>query len=159
MGTDRKKGYNSVDMLRNKYAHLSNEARRRVTAYRKSLGLNQAEFAEHMGLLQNYVSRIEKGEVDFVIEILFSLLDCYGLSPEWIMTGKVINKNSKEAYIPNQDNEIYQNRINGLMEENTKLKGKVEVLKELLKEGDYNKTKQGAAQLRHVSEDMPSYGK
>jgi len=137
MSNDRKQGFNSVEMLRLKYAVDCKKARNRIIEYRKGRGMNQSDFAEQMGILQNYVSRIEKGEVDFVIEILFGMRDAFGLSPDWILYGGKSNA-LFDSNIPIEDNNIYRKRISELLIENAKLLGKIEILKEMLSDKKEN---------------------
>jgi transcriptional regulator with XRE-family HTH domain len=48
----------------------------------------QQEFAEHIGISQNYLSMMERGKVEIGAEILLRIASAHGKSIEWLLTGK-----------------------------------------------------------------------
>ncbi len=60
---------------------------RRVRELR-GFDLTQKQFASRIGISQNYLSVMEKGQVRFGVDILLRLSRETGRSMEWIVTGK-----------------------------------------------------------------------
>ena len=60
---------------------------RRVRELR-GFDLTQEQFAERLGISQNYLSVMEQGQVRFGVDILLRISRETGRSMEWIVTGK-----------------------------------------------------------------------
>lgn len=60
----------------------------RLRKVRKELGLSQSEFASSIGVEQAYLSHLENGKVGIGSKILFSLIEKYNISSDWIFTGE-----------------------------------------------------------------------
>jgi predicted transcriptional regulator len=84
---NNEKRINSVELMRVKYTPSVNFVRKQLIKYRKTSGLNQSEFAFRMDMAQNYISRVESGNVDFTLEVFFALIDIYKLNPLWLLFG------------------------------------------------------------------------
>ena len=50
--------------------------------------MTQQEFAEHVGISQNYVSDVERGKVEVGAEILLRIAREFDKSMEWLLTGE-----------------------------------------------------------------------
>jgi transcriptional regulator with XRE-family HTH domain len=50
--------------------------------------MTQEEFAERIGISQNYLSTMERGKVEIGAEILLRIGREFGKSVEWLLTGK-----------------------------------------------------------------------
>jgi len=50
--------------------------------------MTQEEFAQRIGISQNYLSMIERGNVQVGSEILLKLSREFGKSMEWLLTGE-----------------------------------------------------------------------
>jgi DNA-binding XRE family transcriptional regulator len=48
----------------------------------------QEEFARHIGISQNYLSTMERGNVQIGSEILLKMSSEFGKSMEWLLTGE-----------------------------------------------------------------------
>ncbi len=62
----------------------------RIQAVRKSLNMNQDQFAEKMSLSQNQISRLENGANMVTTEFVLKLYDLYGIDPSTILVGKSV---------------------------------------------------------------------
>ena len=72
----------------------------RIYALRKSLGINQVDFAKIMGITQASVSNWDKGVIR--LKNLLKLAEMYPeVSAEWLLRGK--GKIMKEKVDPNQE--------------------------------------------------------
>lgn len=60
----------------------------RIQKIRKSKGLTQKAFAKPLKISQNYLSQIESGQRGPSIELLCSIKSRYGISLDWLLTGK-----------------------------------------------------------------------
>jgi len=49
--------------------------------------MNQAQFADAVGVTQSHVSAIERGQKEIGVAPLFRIAQLYGKSIEWILTG------------------------------------------------------------------------
>ncbi len=50
--------------------------------------MNQQEFAERVGISQNYLSNVERGRAEVGAEILLRIAREYGKTIEWLLTGE-----------------------------------------------------------------------
>lgn len=50
--------------------------------------MTQEEFADRVGISQNYVSDIERGRVEVGAEILLRIAREFGRTIEWLLTGE-----------------------------------------------------------------------
>jgi transcriptional regulator with XRE-family HTH domain len=53
----------------------------------RGFDVTQKEFAEHVGISQNYLSTIEHGKVQVGSEVLLRISRTFGRSIEWLLTG------------------------------------------------------------------------
>lgn len=60
----------------------------RIRQIRKSLKMTQKVFAESLGIVQGFLSAIEKGKKTPSDTLLIALQHLYKVSPEWIYSGK-----------------------------------------------------------------------
>ncbi len=54
----------------------------------RGFDMTQAEFAERIGISQNYLSTMERGQVEIGAEILLRISREFGKSLEWLLTGQ-----------------------------------------------------------------------
>ena len=54
----------------------------------RGFDMTQEEFAQRIGISQNYLSTIERGNVQIGSEILLKMSCEFGKSMEWLLTGK-----------------------------------------------------------------------
>jgi transcriptional regulator with XRE-family HTH domain len=54
----------------------------------RGFDMTQADFAERIGISQNYLSTIEHGKVEIGAEILLRISQEFGKSVEWLLIGK-----------------------------------------------------------------------
>ena len=50
--------------------------------------MTQQEFADHVGISQNYASDMERGKVEVGAEILLRIAREFGKTIEWLLTGE-----------------------------------------------------------------------
>jgi len=60
----------------------------RIRKLRKSLGLNQQEFAKRIGIARGYLSELESGKKPAPDRILKLISHTFGVSYEWLKYGK-----------------------------------------------------------------------
>lgn len=60
---------------------------KRIKDFRKSLGLNQEEFAKSLGIKQGSYSDIERGKVKISTHVLSILVKKYRINPIWLYEG------------------------------------------------------------------------
>ena len=53
----------------------------------RGFDMTQAEFAQRIGISQNYLSTMERGKVQIGSEILLRMSREFGKSIEWLLTG------------------------------------------------------------------------
>jgi len=64
----------------------------RINTLRESFGLNQAQTAKFLGIDQSYISKCEKGERQFSMDLLEKLCDLFGCRINDLLTeGKEIS--------------------------------------------------------------------
>ncbi len=66
----------------------NNKIGKRIRQIRKENTLNQKNFAESIGISQNFLSQIEKGSYEPAKSLLISIEYRYGINQKWLMTGK-----------------------------------------------------------------------
>jgi transcriptional regulator with XRE-family HTH domain len=54
----------------------------------RGFDMNQQEFAERVGISQNYLSNVERGRAEVGAEILLRIAREYGKTIEWLLTGE-----------------------------------------------------------------------
>jgi transcriptional regulator with XRE-family HTH domain len=54
----------------------------------RGFDMTQEEFAERIGISQNYLSTMEHGKVEIGAEILLSISHEFGKSIEWLLVGE-----------------------------------------------------------------------
>lgn len=59
----------------------------RIRSLRKALGLTQTEFAKELGLTQNYIHLVEKGERQISDRTLADMQRTFSVSKEWLIDG------------------------------------------------------------------------
>lgn len=59
----------------------------RMLAARKALGLSQAAFAEKLGLSQNFIWQLEKGQRDPSDRTISDICRVFGVDEVWLRTG------------------------------------------------------------------------
>jgi transcriptional regulator with XRE-family HTH domain len=57
----------------------------KIRDIRKNLGLTQKEFAEMLGVTQNHLSNIEKGDRGLTLEMAEKICDYFDLSLDWLI--------------------------------------------------------------------------
>ncbi len=72
----------------------------RLKEVRNSVGLNQTDFAQSLGLKQGSYSDIERGKANISSHVLMSLIRIYRVNPIWLYDGK----------LPRQIDEIFLNQ-------------------------------------------------
>ncbi|WP_323008239.1 helix-turn-helix transcriptional regulator [Paracoccus sp. (in: a-proteobacteria)] len=60
----------------------------RLAAFRKSLGKNQIQFAEELGVSQSAYKNYEREATDPPVSLAIKLCKEYGLSAEWLILGR-----------------------------------------------------------------------
>lgn len=60
----------------------------RLATFRKSLGKNQIQFAEELGVSQSAYKNYEREATDPPISLVIKLCKEYGLSAEWLLLGR-----------------------------------------------------------------------
>jgi len=60
----------------------------RLKEIRKSLGFNQQEFSELLGIDQAHLSQLEHGKIGIGNRIMVTLIEKFNISSDWIYTGK-----------------------------------------------------------------------
>ncbi len=70
----------------NNYSEIS--ISRRIKQLRMAKGLTQKEFADSLGIVQGYLSGIERGKKIPSYTLLMALCYVYGVSREWLFGGK-----------------------------------------------------------------------
>jgi len=68
-------------------AATSSSSARRIREMR-GFDMTQAEFARRVGISQNYLSTMERGQVEIGAEILLRIAREFGKSIEWLLTGE-----------------------------------------------------------------------
>ncbi len=66
-------------------SHLSLALGRNIRASRKSVGLSQEAFALKAKIDRSYMGRIERGETNITVELLFQLAGVIGVTPETLL--------------------------------------------------------------------------
>ncbi|MFC3203507.1 helix-turn-helix domain-containing protein [Alteromonas oceani] len=66
-------------------SHLSLALGRNIRKSRKSVGLSQEAFALKAKVDRSYMGRIERGETNITVEMLFQLADVLGVGPEVLL--------------------------------------------------------------------------
>ena len=64
------------------------EVGKRIKQIRKENALNQKNFAESIGISQNFLSQIEKGSYKPARSSLISIEYRYGINHKWLISGK-----------------------------------------------------------------------
>jgi len=54
----------------------------------RGFDMTQEDFAERIGISQNYLSTMERGKVEIGAEILLRISREYGKNVEWLLTGQ-----------------------------------------------------------------------
>lgn len=54
----------------------------------RGFDMTQEDFAERIGISQNYLSTMERGKVEIGAEILLRISQEFGKSVEWLLMGK-----------------------------------------------------------------------
>lgn len=126
------------------------EIAERIKKVRKFLGINQANLAKELGLTQSAYSRIEIGDNNLSTEHLLKMLKNHKINPNWVLTGEgsMLLETKPYGYpieqdqvnVVNEQGLLYatddcgkiKKELEAAREEIIKLKGQVELLKELL---------------------------
>jgi transcriptional regulator with XRE-family HTH domain len=67
--------------------HVQQEVGRRIRELR-GFDMTREEFAERIGMSQNYLSTMEHGKVEIGAEILLRITSEFGKSVEWLLMGE-----------------------------------------------------------------------
>jgi transcriptional regulator with XRE-family HTH domain len=70
------------------HAHVDWKAVGRRIRELRGFDLTQVEFANRIGISQNYLSAMERGKVQVGAEILLRIGREFGKSVEWLLTGE-----------------------------------------------------------------------
>jgi transcriptional regulator with XRE-family HTH domain len=73
---------------RGRYVSVDWEAVGRRIREIRGFDMTQEEFAERIGISQNYLSTMERGKVEIGAEILLRISQQFAKSIEWLLTGK-----------------------------------------------------------------------
>jgi DNA-binding XRE family transcriptional regulator len=73
---------------RGKYASVDWATVGRRIREMRGFDMTQEEFAERIGISQNYLSTMERGKVEIGAEILLRISQEFAKSVEWLLTGK-----------------------------------------------------------------------
>lgn len=73
---------------KSKYVSVDWESVGRRIREIRGFGMTQEEFAERIGISQNYLSTMERGKVEIGAEILLRISHEFAKSVEWLLTGK-----------------------------------------------------------------------
>ena len=65
----------------------------RIQTRRNQLNMTQEQVCKHLDIYQTYYSRIENGKVGVSIEMLLKLCEILDVSADYVLTGKISNKN------------------------------------------------------------------
>ena len=68
--------------------HIEISVSQRIKQLRTARGLTQKEFADSLGIVQGYLSGIERGKKIPSYTLLMALCFVYGISKEWLFGGK-----------------------------------------------------------------------
>lgn len=77
----------------------------RLLHFRKQMKLTQAEFAKALGVSRSYVLNIETGRNEPSREFLRKLHDAFGVSADWVLTGRGESIPTSEASLPRDGEE------------------------------------------------------
>jgi transcriptional regulator with XRE-family HTH domain len=79
----------------------------RIKVYRDTIGLNQKDFAEKIGMSASYVSEIESGKHGIGFSFLIRLASAVNINLNWLLTGKgnifVKDSGKKNSILENFD--------------------------------------------------------
>jgi len=67
---------------------LPEEIYKRIKAIRTHLELNQSEFGSKLSVMQNYISRIEKGDLEPSVKFIQNLYKVFNINIHWLITGE-----------------------------------------------------------------------
>lgn len=73
---------------RSKYVSVDWAAVGRRIREMRGFDMTQEEFADRIGISQNYLSAMERGKVEVGAEILLRISQEFAKSVEWLLTGK-----------------------------------------------------------------------
>jgi transcriptional regulator with XRE-family HTH domain len=93
---------------------------------RKTLGLNQTEFAEKLETSQNLISKYEKGQVELPFKIINNLNKIFNININWILTntGNMFNEESKDSLFVSEPKIKYNSFEEELLKDIKKLSPK-----------------------------------
>ena len=80
--------------------HIEISVSQRIKQLRRAKGLTQKEFADSLGIVQGYLSGIERGKKIPSYTLLMALCFVYGVSKEWLSGGK--DADFAQALQPNE---------------------------------------------------------
>jgi transcriptional regulator with XRE-family HTH domain len=109
---DKMNGKNTlINTIKDIFANDTGLVRDRLVEFRKLQKWNQSDLAKKIGVLQNHISRLESGNLDFVIEMVLALWKYCSVNPNWQLPGL------GEMYIYNIDKQKikgYEDKIKNL---------------------------------------------
>ncbi len=76
----------------------------RVKSLREGLGLTGKDFARQLGITPSYLTQIEKGQRKISVEAIFSLVNTFSVSVNWLILGE------GPVYVPKQRGSVGTNR-------------------------------------------------
>jgi len=84
----------------------------RIVELRKALGLSQTEFAESLGITQNFISLVENGKRDFSSRTKNTLCALYKVNLIWLETGvgEMFDKERTDVELAESVADIYNNK-------------------------------------------------
>lgn len=78
----------------------------RIKLLRNELGITQKEFGERIGISANYVSELEYGKTKPSFLVLLAIEYRYGVSMDWLETGKGSGAIKEEGKYTQEEKEI-----------------------------------------------------
>jgi len=76
----------------------------RVKSLREGFGLTGKEFAQQLGITPSYLTQIEKGQRKISVEAIFSLVNAFSVSVNWLILGE------GPVYMPKQRGSVAAGR-------------------------------------------------
>ncbi|MBO6154189.1 MAG: helix-turn-helix transcriptional regulator [Lachnospiraceae bacterium] len=71
----------------------------RIRFLRRQMGVSQEELAERIGISAKHLSKIERDETSFTVQILMTLSKSFGVSTDYILTGESYTLSDKEKML------------------------------------------------------------
>ena len=72
---------------------------KRIKEERNRLGLTQEELAEQLYISHVHMNRIEKGKEGCSIDLLLELSECFGVSTDYLLTGRMLSAGEVKGHL------------------------------------------------------------